>query len=133
MREYTKDNEGAIDDAEKRVEEVIQQHRPTGQKSQMWIEPSAYVSIRRAGCRVDRRHSPVTDCSQGHCDHGEEYRIDRVPARSNGCQAEHRHRRARCDRDNTVENQITQCEHPPQTRNPTRIKIGGSEIHIQHF
>ena len=69
---------GYPDDAEQRLQNVVEDHRPADEKAEMRINDRAHVGISRSRRGIDRRHSTVTDGGDHHGQHGDQddgYRV----------------------------------------------------------
>jgi hypothetical protein len=60
------------DGVDKRLQEIVENHRPTGQEPKVRIQSSAHVRVSRAGHRIDRRHASIAEGRDHHSEHGDE-------------------------------------------------------------
>ena len=112
------------DGVDERLQQVVENHRPARQKSQMRIEAPAHIRIRRARSRIQRTHASIADRGDQHGEQGDQDDGDEVTVRKFLRHAVQRHRRNRLDQNDAVKNQIPKRERTPQTRH-TRTGRGG--------
>ena len=100
----------APDDADQRVDDVIENKTPAGDVAETGMDFLADVKESRAAVRIDARHAAVADRGEEHRDHGEQNDRDDVSARFCVEDAEDRHRCSGLNEDDSVEDQIPEAQ-----------------------
>src|SRR3989441_11342009 len=118
---------GAVDHAEQRYEQVVEQHRPAREKSEVWIQTAADIGVGRSGRRIQSGHATIAHRGQDHRDHRDQDRVDRVALRVTHRDSENRDGRTRGDREDAIHDQIPNPKHAAQTwdRRSSRYGFGG--------
>lgn len=81
LRDEARQGKGSVNRTDQRNEQIVEQHRPSGEEAQMGVEPATHIRIGRAGGGIERRHAPIAHGRQRHRHHGGEQRRHREPAR----------------------------------------------------
>ena len=112
-RDQLRERDRAVDRADQRDQQVVEKHRPSGQKPEARVKAQPDVGIGGTGRRIERRHLSVADGGQPHCYHSEQDCRDGVPVgkllgkseEGDGSDRHHQH--------DAVEDQV------PERQNPT--------------
>src|SRR2546427_10663039 len=98
-------------------DEVVQHHRPAREKSQVRMQCSAHVCVRRTRGWVDSRHPPVTNRGQHHSNHSNQNGGNDVAPRKLVSNSKERDRCDRCDKDYPIEDEV------PERQDTTELDL----------
>src|SRR5690349_24725517 len=107
---------GNPDGVDKRLQQVVENHCPSGKKAEVRIQAFANVSVGRSRGRVEGTHASVADCRDQHGEESDENDGDEMAVGKLLRNAVERHGRDRLDEDDTVEDQVPEGESAAKSR-----------------
>ena len=121
---------GDPDRVDQRLEQVIEDHRPAREETQVRVQPLPYVGV-GGSCRgVNRSHAAIADRGDQHGEQRNQDDGDEVSVRKLLRYAIERHWRDGLDKDDSVKNQVPQRERAAQAWNGSCTgRTGGGGFH----
>ena len=106
----------APDHADDRVQDIIENHGPSGEVAKRRVQFPADVGVGGTRAGIGLGHSPVADRREQHGDHADQDGRDDMPLGLLADDAVEGHGGGRLDQDDSVEDQLLQAQDPVQAR-----------------
>ncbi len=101
---------------EQGLQDVVQQHGPSDEKSHMRADRLAYVSVCRTRRRIDACHAAIAEGCDHHRQHGDQNGRDGVSVGEFLRNAKQRNRSRGLDQDQTIKDQVPKRQDSSQAR-----------------
>ena len=104
----------APDDADERIQKIVQEHGPSDYVAERGIELASNVRVGRTGAGIDAGHASIADRGKQHRNHGDEDRGHYMAVRFFADDAEAGHGGCRLHHDDAVNDQVPESKCPSQ-------------------